>query len=62
MISSLWYKPKYKSKFNFELKFNFAIFLKKKNQIFMFPCCSTREDLSIDVSIANVGLILTKLR
>ena len=28
----------------------------------MFPCCSTREDLSIDVSITNVGLILTKLR
>ena len=28
----------------------------------MFPCCSTREDLSIDVSITNVWLILTKLR
>ena len=28
----------------------------------MFPCCSTREDLSIDVTITNVGLILTKLR
>ena len=28
----------------------------------MFPCSSTREDLSIDVSITNVGLILTKLR
>ena len=27
-----------------------------------FPCCNTREDLSIDVSITNVGLILTKLR
>ena len=26
----------------------------------MFWCCSTREDLSIDVSITNVGLILTK--
>ena len=25
-----------------------------------FPCCSTREDLSIDVSITYVGLILTK--
>ena len=31
------------------------------NQIFGFPYCSTREDLSIDVSITNVGLILTKL-
>ena len=28
----------------------------------MFPCCSTREDLSIDETITNVGLILTKLR
>ena len=27
----------------------------------MFPWCSTREDLSIDVSITIVGLILTKL-
>ena len=26
----------------------------------MFPCCSTREYLSIDVSIINVGLISTK--
>ena len=25
----------------------------------MFPCCSTREDLSIDALITNVGLILT---
>ena len=35
-------------------------FLKKI--FFWFPCCSTREDLSIDVSITNVGLISTKLR
>ena len=28
----------------------------------MFPCCSTPEDLSVDVSITNVRLILTKLR
>ena len=34
----------------------------EKIQIFGFPCCSTREDLSIDESITNVGLILTKLR
>ena len=40
---------------------NFELFWKKKNQIFGFPCCSTREDLSIDVSITNVRLILTKL-
>ena len=40
---------------------NFELFWKKKNQIFGFPWCSTREDLSIDVSITNVGLILTKL-
>ena len=29
---------------------------------FGFPWCSTREDISIDVLITNVGLILTKLR
>ena len=44
-----------------QVKFNFELFW-KKNQIFWFPCCSTREDLSIDASITNVGLILTKLR
>ena len=33
-----------------------------KFHIFGFPWCSTREDLSIDVSITNVGLILMKLR
>ena len=60
MMSALWHK----SKFNFKLKnetsrnsiSNFC------NQIFMFPCCSTLEDLSIDVSITNVRLVLTKLR
>ena len=34
----------------------------KKFHISGFPWSSTREDLSIDVSITNVGLILTKLR
>ena len=42
-------------------KFEFRTFL-KINQIFGFPWCSSREDLSIDVLITNVGLILTKLR
>ena len=42
-------------------KFEFRTFL-KINQIFGFPWCSTHEDLSIDVSITNVGLRLTKLR
>ena len=37
-------------------------FEEKKNPFFWFPWCSTREDLSIDVSITNVGLISTKLR
>ena len=32
----------------------------KKIHIFLFPWCSNREDHSIDVSITNVGLILTK--
>ena len=40
----------------------FRTLLKKKNQISWFSWCSTREDLSIDVSITNVGLISTKLR
>ena len=44
-------------------EFNFVNFeLLKKFHIFGFPWCSTREDLSIDVSITNVGLILTKLK
>ena len=34
----------------------------KNFHISEFPWCSTREDHSIDVSITNVGLILTKLR
>ena len=41
-------------------RIQFQTFLKKKNQIFWFPYCSTREDLSVDVSITHVGLILTK--
>ena len=44
--------------FEIQLKSNF---MWKENRIFGFPCCSTREDLSIDVSITNVGLILTML-
>ena len=39
---------------------NFELFW-KKIQILRFPWCSTREDLSIDVSITNAGPILTKL-
>ena len=44
---------------------NFSAFLLPQFyeiQIFGLSCCSTREDLSIDVSITNVGLILTKLK
>ena len=55
LISALQHKSKYKSN-------SISNFFEKKNQIFWFPCCSTREDLSIDVSITNVGLISTKLR
>ena len=62
MISSLWHKSKCKSKFNFELKKKTSQTKYKSKFNFVFPCCSTREDLSIDVSITNVGLILTKLR
>ena len=50
-----WFQQ-HKSKYKSHSISNF----KKKNQIFWFPCCSTREDLSIDVSITYEGLILTK--
>ena len=50
MISALQHKSKYKSN-------SISKFLKKFH-IFGFPWCSTREDLSIDVSNTNVGLIL----
>ena len=33
----------------------------KNIQIFGFPWCSTREDLSIDVSITNVGVSRTDI-
>ena len=52
MISALQHKSKYKS--------NSISNFKKKKKNFWFPCCSTREDLSVDVSITYVGLILTK--
>ena len=39
----------HKSKLNFDLFW-------KENQIFGFLCCSTCEDLSIDVSITIIGL------
>ena len=73
MISSLWHKSKYKSNSILNLKrkqvkqntsrnsISYFFEKKKKQQIFMFPCCSTRSDLSIDVSITIVGLILTKV-
>ena len=41
-------------------KIQFRTIFEKKNHIFGFPWCCTREGLSIDVSITNVGLILTK--
>ena len=53
MISALQHKSKYKSN-------SISNFFWKKNQIFWFPCCSTREDLFVEVSITYVGLILTK--
>ena len=53
MISSLKHTSKYKSD-------SISNFFEKKNHIFWFPCCSNREDLSVDVSITYVGLILTK--
>ena len=55
MISALQHKSKYKSN-------SISNFFEKNKQIFWFPCCSTREDHSVDVSLTHVGLILTKLR
>ena len=52
LISALQHKSKYKS--------NSISNFFEKNQIFWFPCCSSRKDLSIDLSISNVGLISTK--
>ena len=48
--------------FQLFVKSQISNFFEKIFQIFGFPWCSPREDLSIDVSITNVGLILTKLR
>ena len=42
-------------------KFKFLTFW-EKFKFFGFSCCSTHEDLSIDASITNVGMVLTKLR
>ena len=38
------------------------LFGRKKLKIFGFLCCRSHEDLAIDVSITNLGLILTKLK
>ena len=43
MISALQHKSKYKSN-------SISNFLEKNNKIFWFPCCSTREDLSVDIN------------
>ena len=42
-----------------QVKIQLTFFLKEKNG---FPCWSTHEDFSIDATITNVGLILTKLK
>ena len=54
-----WFKLFSTSENTSQIKFR--TFLKKKNQISWFSCCSTREDLSVDVSITYIGLILTFL-
>ena len=56
ILTNLWWFQLFSTSQNS----NFELFCKKKNQIFGFLCCSTREDLPIDVLITNVGLILTK--
>ena len=37
-------------------------FFEKKKKKIWFPCCSTREDLSIDVSITNARTDINKAR
>ena len=44
-----------------QVKFNFKLFFEKKNQIFWFPFCSTREDISIDISITRAGINRTDI-
>ena len=44
-----------------KVKIQFRPLLKRNSICFRFSCCSTRTELCIDVSIINVGLILTKL-
>ena len=53
-------KPRVTSACQHKSKFNFYLFW-KEIQIFGFPCCISRENLSIHVSITNVGLILLKM-
>ena len=53
-------RPKVISARQHKSKYYFDFYLKW--QVFWFPWCSAREDLFIDVSITNVGLILTKVR
>ena len=52
--SALGHNSKYMSNFNFDL-------FERKIKFSGFPCCSTHEDLPIDVWITTVELILTKL-
>ena len=47
------------SAIQYKSKFEFQTFLKKIANFFLFPWHSTCEDVSIDASITNVGLILT---
>ena len=49
------------SAFRHKSKFNFELFWKNSN-FWVSMLYTTRADLPIDVSIINVGLILTKLR
>ena len=60
VISSI--SAQVKKKKNNTSQNSMSTFFEKKIINFGFPCCSTCEYLSIDVSISTVGLILTKLR
>ena len=61
ILTKLWQSEAIEQKSIYNSELNLYLILFKRKENVWFPCFSTREDLSIDVSITNVGLILTKL-
>ena len=57
----LWIALLHQSMAQYKLDIVYKTWQLKHEGGFPIPCCSTHVNLSIDVSITNVGLILTKL-